>query len=292
MWPSPPTASGNDGSAATTPSSGAAPGLSNLTQRLLVALVGVPLLVAAVWFGGPWYTLLVYAAALIAAWEFNRLALAAEGDPFSPLLYGSVLLLLSDTYAQGAYLPAILTGILLVALVWSVVRFQQRGVSVGWLWTLGGSLYIGWLLSHYLLLRDLDLGRSWVLLAIFATFVNDTASYAVGRMLGKHPMAPKLSPGKTWEGAVGGLVATVLGAPLLALALGLSGAWTLWLLGFAISAVAQVGDLAESMFKRAARVKDASALVPGHGGVLDRLDSLVLIGPLIYYYVVWVVPLV
>ena len=252
--------------------------------------MGVPLLVAAIWFGGPWYAVLVYAAALIATWEFNRLASAAEGDPFTPLLYGSVLLLLLDAYTGRAYLPAILTGILLVALVWSVVSFQQRGVAVGWLWTLGGSLYIGWLLSHYLVLRDLDQGRGWVLFAVFATFVNDTASYAVGRMFGKHHMVPNLSPGKTWEGAAGGLVATVLSAPLLALALGLSGAWTLWPLGLAVSAAAQVGDLAESMLKRAARVKDASALVPGHGGVLDRLDSLVLVGPLIYYYVVWVVP--
>ena len=290
MSPSPPTASGNDGSAVTTPGSGAAPSLSNLTKRLLVALVGVPLLVAAIWFCGPWYTVLVYAAALIATWEFNRLASAAEGDPFTPLLYGSVLLLLLDAYTGRAYLPAILTGILLLALVWSVVSFQQRGVAVGWLWTLGGSLYIGWLLSHYLVLRDLDQGRGWVLFAVFATFVNDTASYAVGRMFGKHHMVPNLSPGKTWEGAAGGLVATVLSAPLLALALGLSGAWTLWPLGLAVSAAAQVGDLAESMLKRAARVKDASALVPGHGGVLDRLDSLVLVGPLIYYYVVWVIP--
>ncbi|MBI2887625.1 MAG: phosphatidate cytidylyltransferase [Chloroflexi bacterium] len=263
--------------------------LSNLSLRLLVALVGIPLLGVAIWLGGPWYAGVVAGAGMLAAWEYTRLAAAGQGDPCPSLIYGSVALLLLDAWLGLQALAPVLTVSIFLALAWGALRYQQRGVGTGWLWTLGGSLYVGWLLGHFLSLRALEQGASWVFLAVSATFLNDTAAYAVGRLTGRHRMAPAISPGKTWEGAAGGLVATALGAPLLAAALGLPPDGSLWALGCGISLVAQTGDLVESMLKRTAGVKDASGLLPGHGGLLDRMDSLVFVGPLVYYYSLWVV---
>jgi phosphatidate cytidylyltransferase len=124
-------------------------------------------------------------------------------------------------------------------------------------------------------------------LALLATVVSDTAAYATGRLLGRRRMTPRISPGKTWEGAAGSLVATTVLTPFLALALGLPAGPGLWVLGAAVSVFAQSGDLAESMLKRSAGVKDAGGLLPGHGGILDRMDSLVFVGPLVYYGMRW-----
>ena len=266
-----------------------APQISNLTLRLLVALCGIPILVAAVFFGDPWYMLLVLAVTLAGAWEFVRLASAADGDPFAPLIYISAAFFVLDAWWKSNAAPLILAGTIFLSLAWSVFRFRRGRAAVGWLWTLGGGLYVGWLMSHYIWLRDLPLGPSWVLLALFGTFLNDTGAYSVGRLMGRHKLAPEISPGKTWEGAVGGLIAATLGTPVLVVALGLPQSWAIWALGCVVSLAAQVGDLAESTIKRTAEVKDASGLVPGHGGVLDRLDSLVFVGPLVYYYLLWVV---
>jgi len=269
------------------PSNPLTSGFSNLTQRLLTALVALPLLLAALWVGGPWYILLVSAAALAATWEYQRIAAASGGDPCGPLLYVGVASFLIDALSGRSFTPLILTGTLLLGLAWSVARYQQGEASPGWLWTLGGVIYIGWLMGHFLLLRDVDHGRAWTLLALMTTFLNDTASYIVGRAVGRHRMAPNLSPGKTWEGAAGGLTATAVGVPLFAALLGLPVTWSFWGLGLVLSVAAQTGDLAESMLKRVAGMKDASGLVPGHGGILDRLDSLVFVVPLLYYYVIW-----
>ena len=290
MQPSSPTATGNGDSAAAPKSSPAAFRLSNLSLRLLAALAGLPLLVTATWLGDPWFALLVVAAALAAVWEFNRLGAAAHGDLFEPLVYGSVLLFLLDAQSSGGLLPFILTGTVLLGLAWSLAkRHSSQAGNAGWLWSTGGALYIGWLLGHYLGLRGLEQGREWVMLALLATFLNDTAAYVIGRAVGRHRMAPRISPGKTWEGAVGGFATTALATPPLALLLGLPGNWTLWPLAMAISSAAQGGDLAESLLKRSAGVKDTSGLIPGHGGLLDRMDSLVLVGPLVYYYVQWII---
>lgn len=163
------------------------------------------------------------------------------------------------------------------------VRFSR---PLGLLWLLGGALYIGLPLRYYLELRGLREGAAWVLLALLTTFANDTAAYASGRAAGRHPMAPLISPGKTWEGAAGGLIAAVIACAVLAALFGLpEGPWPL--LGLGIGVAAQAGDLLESALKRRAGVKDAGGLVPGHGGVLDRFDSLVLVAPLVYHYSQW-----
>ena len=220
--------------------------------------------------------------AAAAAWEFSRLAAAAGGGPVAILAIPGAELIAAGSYVFGY--PLVLTALLFGSLTWSMLRYARGGEAHGWLWALGGAFYVGWPLLHFSLLHRLEQGREWVLLALLGTFACDTAAYAFGRLLGRRKLALAISPGKTWEGAIAGGVAATLAAPALAVLLGLPLHWTLWPLGLSLGVAAQVGDLVESMLKRSAGVKDASALVPGHGGVLDRLDSLVFAGPPVYYY--------
>jgi phosphatidate cytidylyltransferase len=155
---------------------------------------------------------------------------------------------------------------------------------------MAGILYVGWLLSYLVALRGLDNGRNWVFFALFTTFASDTAAFFVGRALGKRRLAPQISPGKTWEGAIGG----VFGAIIVSLFFILPTPLTLhlnWgqaiLLGLLVSIFGQLGDLVESLFKRNMGAKDSGRLLPGHGGMLDRMDSIIFAGIVVYYYVIW-----
>ena len=155
-------------------------------------------------------------------------------------------------------------------------------------------LYAGLLLAHGIALRSLEaaaaggggdeLGRAWLLLALLVVMAADTGAFAVGRAVGRHPMAPRLSPSKTWEGAAGGMAAAVAAALLLGLLLDLGvPLWQQAMAGAVIGLAGQLGDLLESRLKRAANAKDSGALLPGHGGMLDRLDSILLALPAAYY---------
>lgn len=193
----------------------------------------------------------------------------------------------------------ILAGGAFLSLLWLLACYRGRRLSATAAWLLGGPVYVGFLLAHIPLLAQIgdtgdlagygyELGRSWLLFTLLTTFATDSGAYFVGRLTGRHKMAPQLSPGKTWEGAAGGLAAAAIAALLLSLlppqSLNLGLAW--WppaLIGIAVGIAAQGGDLLESALKRFAGVKDAGALFPGHGGMLDRLDSLLLTIPLVYY---------
>ena len=195
----------------------------------------------------------------------------------------------------------ILAGGAFLALLWLLACYHGRRVAATAAWLLGGPVYVGFLLAHIPLLAQIgdtgdlagygysyELGRSWLIFALLTTFATDSGAYFVGRLTGRHKMAPQLSPGKTWEGAAGGLAAAIAAALLLSLLppqylnLGLDW-WQPALIGLPVGIAAQGGDLLESGLKRLAGVKDAGALFPGHGGMLDRLDSLLLTIPLVYY---------
>jgi phosphatidate cytidylyltransferase len=175
-----------------------------------------------------------------------------------------------------------------LSLIWLLVRPQKEEGFVGWIWTLAGILYLGWLLSHFVALRGLDDGQNWVFLALFATFASDTTAYFVGRAWGRHKLAPTISPGKTWEGTIAGFLGAIIVSLLFTLPLPLGYGQAI-LIGFLISLFGQIGDLTESLFKRKMGVKDSGRLLPGHGGFLDRIDSVVFAGVVVYYYVIWVV---
>ena len=128
------------------------------------------------------------------------------------------------------------------------------------------------------------MGRAWLLLALLTVFATDTGAYFTGRAIGRHPMAPRISPNKTWEGAAGGLGAAVIAVVALGLAFDVdTPRWQQVIIGVAVGVASQLGDLLESRLKRVSNVKDAGSIIPGHGGVLDRLDSIVVSIPVVYY---------
>lgn len=257
--------------------------------RLLTAVIGLPLLAAVVWLGGVVLTAFGLLVTLVAVREFLGLARAGGARRQGPLPYfASAAVLLAGAAHSTSIMLATLAAAVMVALTWAVATWDGESGDTSWLWTVGAVLYLPVLLSHYLWLRALPDGLGWVAVALAGTFASDTGAYLTGRAVGRHRMAPRISPGKTWEGAAGGLAGGVLGVWGAATLAGLPAGAAAAGLGACVSVVAQAGDLAESYLKRSARVKDAGTIVPGHGGLLDRLDSLVFTGPFVYYYAVWV----
>jgi len=263
-----------------------------LWQRVISSLVIIPILLAAVWFGDPWISIIAAFFALLGAFEFYKLADTAGWQPFSILGIVFVLLFLLNTHSEdGRTTPLLISGAVVLPLIRVLWCSNKEKAFINWAWTIGGIFYIGWTMSHFILLRELGDGRSWVLVVLLVTFASDSVAFLVGRTWGRHRMTPSISPGKTWEGAIGAVIGAVAAMAIMALATGLDrfGYVLLIPLGFLISIFAQIGDLVESMLKRDAGVKDAGKLIPGHGGVLDRLDSLIFTVVLVYYYVVWLV---
>jgi len=263
-----------------------------LRKRVVTALWGIPLVVAAVWFDEPlaWFTVLAAVLGLLAAMEFYRMTAVSKVLPLYICgLFFTFLFIIYPHFNCNLNVP--LLSLLLVAavaltLILLVFLPAKEDLFHSWAWTLGGVLYIGWLLSFLVALR-LDAGRDWLFLALFATFGSDTAAYFIGKAIGRHKLAPHISPGKTWEGAVAGLFGAVIISLLFTLNIPLGlplGYGQAIILGLLISVFGQLGDLVESLLKRNFGVKDSGNLMPGHGGLLDRLDSVVFAGVVVYLY--------
>jgi phosphatidate cytidylyltransferase len=262
-----------------------------LAKRFITGLWGIPLVVAAVWFADPipWFTVLAVIAGLLASLEFYRMSGVSKALPLAVFgLLATVLFIGYPHCTFASALPVLLSATVVLSLAILVFLRKTEGIFVIWAWTIGSIFYIGWLLSLLVTIR-LDAGREWVLLVLFGTFGSDTAAFFIGKAFGKHKMAPQISPGKTWEGAVAG----VFGAIILALLFTFSSPWQLpldylevVLLGAVISVFGQLGDLVESLLKRSFGVKDSGILMPGHGGILDRLDSVLFAGAVVYGYIV------
>ena len=263
-----------------------------MARRILTALVGVPLLIGAIWVGFPWLTVLVAVAALLGLIEFYRIGPAHP----VPIVFALGALWTAMFIAAGRltgpwydYSTHLVLGSgVVLALPWLIYNRNRTGVLSTWAYAVCGPIYVGFLLAHGLMLRDLedgaDFGRNWLLLSLSVTFATDTGAFFTGQAIGRHPMSPSISPNKTWEGAIGGFTLAVGIALVLGILLQLSvPLWQAALMGAAIGVLAQFGDLAESRLKRAAGVKDTGNILPGHGGILDRLDSIVFTLPMVYY---------
>ena len=283
-----------------------------MLQRSLTALVGIPILVGAIWLGAPWLTVLVVAVGLATIWELYRMTPAGVGP--LPIVLGAawVLAMLSGAQAaSGRDNFLIISGGVLaagsfVALLWFIAFYRgddsvgNKNIPIGLGYLILGPIYVGFLLAHALMLREItgsgaeiegtpDFGRSWLLFALLVTFAVDTGAYLVGRSVGRRPMAPSISPNKTWEGSLGGFASAVAVALVLGLVFDLGvPAWQQAMIGGVVGVVGQWGDLIESKLKRIADLKDASSIIPGHGGLLDRLDSVLLTLPAVYYLIVTV----
>ena len=257
-----------------------------LAQRLLSALVGIPAVIALVVWGPAWlYTAFVLFLALGSQLELYRMFAGAgvEADQGAGLALGA-LVVLAFAAAQPVLLPLALS----VAVIVVVALGLRRDLSAAGAWagvtlTLLGVCYCAWLLGHAIWLRALPGGRGLTLFAAGVTWCGETAAYFVGRRFGRRPLAPRVSPGKTVEGGVAQLIVSALaalaGAPIVGLPFAEAAA-----VGLLLGAVGQIGDLSESFLKRSAGAKDAGRLIPGHGGILDRLDSLLFNVPALYYW--------
>lgn len=267
--------------------------MSNLALRILTALVLVPILLAAIYLdSGHWgIALLSMVVAVLGGDEFLRMH--AKGAAVSwrlRITFGvcAAALVLGSSWVtrMSLFPPLACGGALILALVVLSLRQGEElkaGHTLANAW--GGWIYVPVFLVVWPLIKR-DLGPHWLTVTMSTAFLSDTVAYFVGRAVGKHPLYPAVSPNKTIEGAVGGLFGGVLAQ------LGMGTFWLLpelaWtdavILGVLGSIFGQSGDLVESMLKRSCGVKDSGNVLPGHGGILDRVDALLFVAPLVYYY--------
>jgi phosphatidate cytidylyltransferase len=258
-----------------------------LKQRVAVAAVGLPLLGLLLLAPERAFGATIALLIAVGAFEVARAALpdAPLSAHASAAVGAALLVAATRTFAWfevGTLVPAV--GLALYV----VLRPEARPEALQPSWWLVAVAYPGVLGAHFVLLRGLTEGQTWLVILLAATFATDTGAYAVGRLLGKHKLAPAISPGKTWEGAAGGLVAGALAVVAVTRLLAAPPEATLVaVLAFALPVLGQAGDLLESAVKRRLEVKDMSRLLPGHGGIMDRLDSLLATGPALYWLVRW-----
>ncbi len=256
-----------------------------LVQRILSALVGIPLVVIAVWYGDIPLILLTGIVIVLGLKEMNIMLLKLGINPSLWLAVAGGLILTAGVYLyQDGYPGPSITIILIMHLLAMVVLYPRYTMldSAG---TLMGTLYVG-LLNYFYLLRMLPDGWIWLIFTLAATWACDTAAYFTGMAFGRRRLAPALSPKKTLEGSLGGFAGSILVGFVFSLIYDFLPLPKLLLLSLSVGAAAQVGDLLESAFKRQAGIKDSSDLIPGHGGILDRIDSTLFTTPLVYYFVI------
>jgi phosphatidate cytidylyltransferase len=270
--------------------------LTNNAQRVIVSVLTIPLILAACYFGGIFFLLFILAVGLISYYEFFLLAQKKEMYPQLVTGIGAVALFIINQYRYILDVYSFL--IVIVFLVMLIELFRNRGSAVFNIGaTLLGIFYIGLLLSALIGLRELyprvdNLYQrgGFIIISVFASiWICDSAAYYIGTPFGRHKLFPRVSPKKSWEGAVSGFIFAVLAfiaAKYIVLDfLSLSNAIAL---GVIVGIAGQLGDLIESLLKRDAGVKDSSALIPGHGGILDRFDSILYSAPLILLYLKYI----
>ncbi len=253
--------------------------------RVLTAVFLLPLVVLLI-LKGP-ESLLLVVVILLASLGFHEYArMTALPQGLFGLGLFSLWFLAGGLFLKGLSWSAGLWTGLFLSTLYFLKNFDKASFLRLWALTLAGLLYIALGFFHLFALTELSKGRLWLLTLLAAVFGTDTGAYYVGKALGRHKLAPHISPGKTVEGAIGGtLLGTGLGTGL-GLYFGLAGSKWLLMVSLFVSIVGQIGDLLESMIKRACGVKDSGALLPGHGGILDRVDALIFAAPLLYWFLV------
>jgi phosphatidate cytidylyltransferase len=279
----------------------------NLVVRVVTALVLLPGVLWLIWLGGLPFAFLISAAAAMCALELNLLPASLPApDPQKSLIAEEIEELEMERAALsgsaivsmgGAFLlpliheiplgfvstKLVLTAVLIIAFADALLFEEQipnapRRVGLAVL----GVVYPGLLLSSLIRVRQLDTGQWWIILTLVVTWLNDTCAYFTGRAFGKHKLYERISPSKTWEGAIGGAVGSIGGAMIVAwFWLPQLAVWKAALIGAGAAVLGPLGDLSESLLKRAYGAKDSGRLLPGHGGILDRIDALIFNAPFV-----------
>ncbi len=260
-----------------------------LKVRILSAVIGIPILIIILYAGGIYWWSLFILMGMLALYEYYRM-MSIKG--YKPI-YGPgfmVLLAVILSAADSMYLLPIFLLIFIIFalfLIFQYPRVDINDISLSFF----GAFYLGMLLSFSLKIFYLD-NRLWIMvLSLLLTWASDTGGYFAGRFWGSKPLAPELSPNKTREGAVGAIVLSVASACLFfsIIEIGQTNLAYVLILGMIASIFAQIGDLMISGMKRFFGVKDTGKIIPGHGGVLDRFDSFLMVVPLVYYFFVYLV---
>jgi phosphatidate cytidylyltransferase len=262
--------------------------VNNFISRLLVTAVGLPLVLGLLWLGGWWLFALVAVAACVGVHEFVTTARPLR--PLAPAVYCGVLLALVGARSGGvAWLLAGFLTTFVLGFVFHALASTRAPTTASIGSTVLGSAWIGLGLGFVLLLRQMHTeGRLIAFTVVLSVFASDSLAYLVGRVAGRHKLAPRLSPKKTWEGLAGGLLAGVF-VSFIALydtRHHYLSVWQAIVLGLVVVAAAVLGDLFESALKRDLEVKDTGRLLGGHGGVLDRVDALLFAAPAAYFLIV------
>ena len=267
-----------------------------LLPRIMTGVVGATLILGSIFFGGLPFLFIVLGIVMLGVREFYFLA-QETGYPSYPQLglLGSVLVVLS-VFLNGVSFGQLtdnqttsaLMGLLMILIVARSVAKGPADTSLSeWGVTLLGVFYVAWSLSHLLLIRDIRPGGREITFLLFALiWAEDTAAYFVGVRWGSHKIAASISPKKSWEGTIAGLLAAAAVAGLFQMTVLRPYLRLFEAVGLAVAVglLAFISDLGESVLKRGAGIKDSSQLLPGHGGVLDRFDSFLLTAPFYYYY--------
>ena len=265
-------------------------------KRILTAVVLVPAVVLTI-FMGPYWLVTAFSAVVagLAGWELLSFVSSGVTRPPRVVTMVAIGLLFAINFRWPDMLPAALGGLSLGLLVWCSFALPTEQVMASAAHAVFALLYTGATMVTLPMLFSSEDGKSVVLFLLCSVWAGDIAALYVGRAVGRHRMAPKLSPNKTWEGAAGSLVGSMaIAAALYGLATGMNahdmnmllytGPLVRWLaLAAVVNVAAQVGDLVESALKRSAGVKDSGRLLPGHGGMLDRVDALLVAAPVLWY---------
>jgi phosphatidate cytidylyltransferase len=262
-------------------------------QRALITLTVGPLALYLIYLGGLPYFLFITAVLIVATIEYALLMRLLGRTISLWVLFPAVAMLwVAGQWPTFTILtPALAFGLFLTMCysLWLYERNKSNAVTVDWMVMIGGVILLGWIGSHFFLIRSMNtLAWQWTFLAMLGTWIADSAAYLVGKflagniLLGRHQLSPRLSPNKTIEGYIGGIIFAIIVTVWVGNMMGIPFLGT-FILGFLVSAVSPLGDLAISLLKREAGVKDSGTLLCGHGGALDRIDSLVWSVTMGYY---------
>lgn len=256
-----------------------------MKERVLTAVVGVPVLLLLIYLGGIPFAVLTGILVAVGTYEYRKMVEKEHIFLFYSVLFVEAIMLVTMYWGWKSWASVGLMLAFLLIFIHAIIYYPKITVvdmGINFL----AILYIGWTLPHLIAIERLPYGTTMLFYLFIAIWSSDTGAYFAGRFLGKHKLAPLVSPNKTIEGSIGGIVTTIVVLLLINLGFKLFAIQEIIGLAIILSVVGQIGDLVESMLKRFMGIKDSGNILPGHGGILDRFDSLIMAAPFLFYSVV------